>query len=144
MNNTASANTQNINTVKEGISNMSSQESTNANIQSDIEIIETDVDDTVSILTDKPYTITNTILTKKEPTCFVSGNSNLIVNNYNDNFQFMENIQCHNETQNNYDSVNINDNVKQLSKSDKYLVKQQLEKLPLLVKSSNERSQMYV
>ncbi|XP_055844636.1 serine/threonine-protein kinase fused [Episyrphus balteatus] len=83
----------------------SSRDSVNAILQSDIENLETDVEDVGNIVTvpfsDRPYKIESspaksidplksnqrTSATPNAKFCFVSGNSNMIVNHLNDNFK---------------------------------------------------------
>lgn len=63
---------------------VSSRDSVQAILQSDMENIETDVDDAASMYMVKEAAAEPAHYS--EP-CYVSGNHNLIVNNYNDNFQ---------------------------------------------------------
>lgn len=78
-----------------------SQDSINAILQSDIENIETDVEDAIYLQQSIPPTFHNNLTTgPSQPgghaftdLCFVSGNSNMIVTNLNDNFQVQQMTQ---------------------------------------------------
>lgn len=79
---------QNNKAAFDGKDAVSSRDSVQAILQSDMENIETDVDDAASM-----YMVRDAVADPahdpahySEP-CYVSGNHNLIVNNYNDNFQ---------------------------------------------------------
>lgn len=74
---------------------VSSRDSVQAILQSDMENIETDVDDAASMYVVKDSAAE---LGHYPEPCYVSGNHNLIVNNYNDNFQAQAKDQKPSET----------------------------------------------
>lgn len=92
---------------------MSSHDSINVILQSDVENLETDIDDAQSIYMDKSmvYSVAkpfNDCHTPNIPNdfCFVTGNSNLIINHFNDNFAVFNQQPINELMHQSYDSVN--------------------------------------